>query len=141
MIPSPSTCLRSRSTGPAPSTGVTSPSGTSPHTRMEPRWTLSGYPHDLTDIRIETQPGTGFEYSGLSTHILELAVESATGLDFDTLMTRRVFRPLDLASTGYIYGDDDPAGPVLPGLARFVCILRTWPPRRLWHFLHGARIE
>jgi CubicO group peptidase (beta-lactamase class C family) len=74
----------------------------------------AGFPSDLRDIRIETEPGKGFLYSALSTHILELAIQSATGQDFDDLITERVLEPLGLQSTGYIYGEDDPNGPVLP---------------------------
>jgi CubicO group peptidase (beta-lactamase class C family) len=65
--------------------------------------TPSPLPTDLNAIEIITEPGVDFKYSGLGMLILERALESATGEDFDALLNERVIHPLGLESTGYIY--------------------------------------
>lgn len=60
-------------------------------------------PSNLDAIEIITKPGKVFKYSGLGMLILERALETATGKDFDTLLNERIIGPLELESTGYVY--------------------------------------
>jgi CubicO group peptidase (beta-lactamase class C family) len=49
---------------------------------------------------LEFEPGTQFGYSTYGYTLLSAALESASGEDFLTLMTKRVFRPLGMLHTG-----------------------------------------
>jgi CubicO group peptidase (beta-lactamase class C family) len=70
-------------------------------------------PPDFGNVDIITEPGGGFEYSGLGMLILERALEAATGSDFAALLDQRVIGPLGLEATGYVHAGSA-AGRVLP---------------------------
>ena len=65
--------------------------------------TPDSLPPGFDRIEIITEPGAGFQYSGLGMLILERSLEAASGKDMDALLMERIIRPLGLESTGYVY--------------------------------------
>jgi CubicO group peptidase (beta-lactamase class C family) len=69
-------------------------------------YTTTHYPTVLSSLvmfasdSLEFEPGTRFGYSTYGYTLLSAAIESASGADFLTFMTTRVFRPLGLRHTG-----------------------------------------
>ncbi len=51
------------------------------------------------------EPGTGFTYSNVGFHLLELLIEEATGQDFSEYMRTEVFLPLGMKSAAYTVDD------------------------------------
>jgi CubicO group peptidase (beta-lactamase class C family) len=69
-------------------------------------YTTTHYPTVLSSLvmfaadSLEFEPGTQFGYSTYGYTLLSAALENASGEDFLTLMTTRVFRPLGMLHTG-----------------------------------------
>ena len=63
-----------------------------------------------------TEPGTVFRYSWLGVHFLELALEAATGRDYEDLLQEQILGPLELHHTRFVY-DYDPDLPIMPCMA------------------------
>lgn len=57
-------------------------------------------------IRIYFQPGTKYAYSGEGFKLLQLAVEEITGKSLDVLATEKVFRPIGMTRSGYVWHDN-----------------------------------
>lgn len=68
---------------------------------------------NLDLVRIVTQPGETFLYSGLGMHILERTIEAAADADMGDLLSKRLLDPMGLTDTRYIY-KYDPSLPLLP---------------------------
>ncbi|ODS83821.1 MAG: serine hydrolase [Cytophagaceae bacterium SCN 52-12] len=64
-------------------------------------------------IRIYFTPGKKYAYSGEGFKLLQLAIEEITGKNVDELARERIFQPLGMTRTGYIwhesFGDDNVA--------------------------------
>jgi CubicO group peptidase (beta-lactamase class C family) len=73
--------------------------------RAEDGVTLGPEP-DLRDIAIKTRPGEAFEYSSLGMHLLERAIEAATGRDYGELLRETVLEPFGLSSVRYLFEED-----------------------------------
>ena len=63
-----------------------------------------------------TEPGAVFRYSWLGVHFLELAMEAATGKDYEQLLNERLLGPLGLSHTRFVY-ERDPTQPIMPCMA------------------------
>ncbi|HEY4344909.1 MAG TPA: serine hydrolase domain-containing protein [Parvibaculum sp.] len=55
------------------------------------------------------EPGSHFSHSGVGFLYLQHAMENIAGAPFDSLMKARVFKPLDMPSSGYLVSSDDRA--------------------------------
>jgi len=56
-------------------------------------------------LRLMFQPGSRFNYSGEGIQLLQLLVETVTKSDLETLARDRVFVPLGMAHTSYVWRD------------------------------------
>jgi len=68
----------------------------------------SGIPHELPEGAVKTldfDPGTRFRYSDEGYNLLQRAVERLTGQPLEDLMRRRVFEPLDMSSSSFLWKD------------------------------------
>lgn len=54
-------------------------------------------------LKIKFQPGTRYSYSGEGIYLLQFAIEQITGKDYETLARERVFKPLDMINTSYVW--------------------------------------
>ncbi|MGJ1364320.1 serine hydrolase domain-containing protein [Sphingobacterium spiritivorum] len=57
-------------------------------------------------IRIYFQPGKQYAYSGEGFKLLQLAVEEITGKNLDELATEKIFKPIGMTRSGYIWHDN-----------------------------------
>jgi D-alanyl-D-alanine carboxypeptidase len=53
----------------------------------------------LEKVRVDSTPGTRYEYSNSNFILLGVVVTKASGMPFDRFVTQRIFRPLGLGST------------------------------------------
>jgi len=53
------------------------------------------------EVRVVSPPGTGFAYSGADYAIMQLLIESVSGLSFQDYMNAEVFQPLGMQHTGF----------------------------------------
>ena len=53
------------------------------------------------EVRVVSPPGTGFAYSGADYAIMQLLIESVSGLSFQDYMKAEVFQPLGMKDTGF----------------------------------------
>jgi CubicO group peptidase (beta-lactamase class C family) len=53
------------------------------------------------EVRVVSPPGTGFGYSGADYAIMQLLIESVSGLSFRDYMKAEVFQPLGMKETGF----------------------------------------
>lgn len=64
-------------------------------------------------IRIYFEPGSKYAYSGEGFKLLQLVIEEHTGKTTDELATEKIFRPLGMTRTGFVwhesFGDDNVA--------------------------------
>ena len=73
-----------------------------------------GQPPDLELVQIDTESGKEFDYALLQMHLLEAALEAATGEDFEATLQKQILRPLGLMHSCYVY--EYPTDlPILPG--------------------------
>jgi CubicO group peptidase (beta-lactamase class C family) len=61
---------------------------------------LEEYIQDISEIPLINQPGLAFEY-GHSTNILGYLIESVSGESLDEFLTKKIFDPLKMNSTGF----------------------------------------
>ncbi len=61
----------------------------------------------LGDVKLDSAPGTKFEYSNFASMLLSYAVARRAGVDFETLLKERLFRPLGMDKA---YVADRPEG-------------------------------
>lgn len=54
-------------------------------------------------LRIKTEPGSRYRYSGEGIQLLQFVVEKITGKDYETLSEERVFKPLNMTSTSEVW--------------------------------------
>ncbi len=54
-------------------------------------------------LRIKFEPGTRVSYSGEGMYLLQLVLQEITGKDFETMAQERVFKPLGMTNTGYVW--------------------------------------
>jgi CubicO group peptidase (beta-lactamase class C family) len=54
-------------------------------------------------LRIKTDPGTRYSYSGEGLVLLQFVIEKITGKDYETIAQERVFKPLGMANTSYVW--------------------------------------
>ncbi len=70
------------------------------HTSGFPNWRFLTEEKRLSFL---SDPGTRFSYSGEGIKLLQMVVEHRTGKDLETLAQERVFVPLGMADTSYLY--------------------------------------
>ncbi|MBT7860110.1 MAG: beta-lactamase family protein [Gemmatimonadetes bacterium] len=83
-----------------------------------------------------TEPGVDFQYSWLGVHMLERAIEAATGEDYERLLHRKLLEPMALQATRFVYEPD-------PDLQLMPCIAGDYEdPARHYAWSHiGGRIS
>ncbi len=54
-------------------------------------------------LRIITDPGSRYRYSGEGIELLQFVIEKITGKDYETLAEERVFKPLNMGSTSQVW--------------------------------------
>jgi CubicO group peptidase (beta-lactamase class C family) len=72
------------------------------HTTGFPNWRYFNQ-HDNNKLEIFFQPGSRYAYSGEGIYLLQLVVETITGKDLEQLATEKIFQPLGMPRTGYIW--------------------------------------
>ncbi len=72
------------------------------HTTGFPNWRFFN-PRDNNKLEIFFQPGSRYAYSGEGIYLLQIVVESITGKGLEELATEKIFRPLVMTRTGYIW--------------------------------------
>ncbi len=74
---------------------------------------ITSEPDSIGALKIYFQPGSKYAYSGEGFKLLQLVVESLTQKNIDQLAQEKVFKPLGMNRTGYIwhdsFGDDNVA--------------------------------
>jgi serine-type D-Ala-D-Ala carboxypeptidase/endopeptidase len=70
------------------------------HTTGFPNWRWIEDDHKL---RIKYDPGTRYGYSGEGLVLLQFVIEKILGKDYETIAQERVFKPLGMASTSYVW--------------------------------------
>jgi CubicO group peptidase (beta-lactamase class C family) len=68
------------------------------HTSGLPNW--AGGP-----LTVEFPPGSAWQYSGEGYYLLQKAIESESGTEFDAFMHAEVFEPLAMVDSSYIWSD------------------------------------
>src|ERR1700722_7394954 len=54
-------------------------------------------------LRIITDPGSRYRYSGEGIELLQFVIEKITGKDYETLAQERVFKPLNMGTTSQVW--------------------------------------
>jgi D-alanyl-D-alanine-carboxypeptidase/D-alanyl-D-alanine-endopeptidase len=70
------------------------------HTTGFPNWRFFEADQKL---RIKTDPGTRYRYSGEGLMLLQFVIEKITGKDYETIAQERVFKPLGMPNSSYIW--------------------------------------
>jgi serine-type D-Ala-D-Ala carboxypeptidase/endopeptidase len=70
------------------------------HTTGFPNWR---WIEDDQKLRIKYDPGTRYGYSGEGLVLLQFVIEKILGKDYETIAQERVFKPLGMASTSYVW--------------------------------------
>lgn len=66
----------------------------------------TGFPNGRRgELRFFFDPGTRYAYSGEGIGLLQLVVEQITGRELEELAVERVFMPLDMSRTSYVWKD------------------------------------
>lgn len=60
--------------------------------------------HEFTTVELVGPPGKQNHYSNVGYHVVAMAIEQASGEDFQDVIRSRVIEPLELSKTGF-YGD------------------------------------
>ena len=91
------------------------------------------------EVRVVSAPGTGFGYSGADYAIMQLLIESVSGLSFQDYMKAEVFQPLGMQHTGFGLPPDfaqimalpyGPLGEALPPDSPPLCAISLPSPRQ-----------
>jgi CubicO group peptidase (beta-lactamase class C family) len=72
------------------------------HTTGFPNWREFN-PHDNKKLEIFFTPGTRYAYSGEGIQLLQLAIETVTSKNLEQLAQERVFKPLGMTRTSYVW--------------------------------------
>lgn len=72
------------------------------HTTGFPNWRYFS-PRENNKLEIFFQPGSRYAYSGEGIYLLQVVVENITGKDLETMATEKIFSPLGMTRTGYIW--------------------------------------
>lgn len=67
---------------------------------------LSGQTNGCGDVRIISEPGTQFMYSGGGYTVLQLIIEEVTGQSFSKYMEENILQPLGMKSSSFYLNDD-----------------------------------
>jgi CubicO group peptidase (beta-lactamase class C family) len=54
-------------------------------------------------LKIKSEPGSRYRYSGEGIQLLQFVVEKITGKDYETLSEERIFKPLNMVSTSQVW--------------------------------------
>jgi len=81
------------------------------HTTGFPNWRVFT---DDGKLRIFSEPGERFGYSGEGISLLQLVVEEVTGTGLEALARERVFAPLGMTRTSYVWHDEFEENLALP---------------------------
>jgi serine-type D-Ala-D-Ala carboxypeptidase/endopeptidase len=54
-------------------------------------------------LKFKFDPGTRYSYSGEGLYLLQFVIEQLTGKDYETIAQERVFKPLDMTNTSYVW--------------------------------------
>jgi len=54
-------------------------------------------------LKIKFDPGTRYSYSGEGIHLLQFVIEQVIGKDYETIAQERVFRPLNMLHTSFVW--------------------------------------
>jgi D-alanyl-D-alanine-carboxypeptidase/D-alanyl-D-alanine-endopeptidase len=54
-------------------------------------------------LKIRFEPGSRYSYSGEGMYLLQFVIEQITGKDYETIAQERVFRPLGMINTSYVW--------------------------------------
>ena len=57
-------------------------------------------------LKIKFTPGSRYSYSGEGMYLLQFVIEQVTGKDYETIARERVFIPLHMSNTSYVWHDD-----------------------------------
>jgi CubicO group peptidase (beta-lactamase class C family) len=75
------------------------------HTSGFPNWRQS----QTEPLTSSFEPGTKWQYSGEGYYALQRCVEEITGIGFEQFMQDRIFKPLEMTSSTYVWRDDFPS--------------------------------
>ncbi len=91
----------------------------------------SGLPNWSSDpLAFDFKPGTGWQYSGEGFMLLQRVVESITNEGLDDFMQHRVFDPLGMSNTAFLWKPQF-ADVFIPGMPRYVEITKALAPLSL----------
>ena len=66
--------------------------------------TLASYIPRLGDVALDFQPGSRWQYSpGTGLDVVARIIEIVSGMDFDTFVRARIFEPLRMNDTHFMY--------------------------------------
>jgi serine-type D-Ala-D-Ala carboxypeptidase/endopeptidase len=54
-------------------------------------------------LKFKLDPGTRYSYSGEGLYLLQFVIEQLTGKDYETISQERVFKPLGMTNTSYVW--------------------------------------
>lgn len=54
-------------------------------------------------LKIKFEPGTRYSYSGEGMYLLQFVIEQVTGKGYETIAQERVFKPLGMTNTSYVW--------------------------------------
>jgi CubicO group peptidase (beta-lactamase class C family) len=54
-------------------------------------------------LRIKAEPGSRYNYSGEGIYLLQFVIEQITGVDYETLAQEKVFQPLHMTESSYVW--------------------------------------
>ncbi|MBN2025041.1 MAG: beta-lactamase family protein [Pirellulales bacterium] len=74
------------------------------HTTGFPNWRPGGW-RSKSPLKVGFEPGSRFEYSGEGYYYLQTVVEHITGTPAEKLMKERLFDPLGMAHSSYVWED------------------------------------
>ncbi len=58
------------------------------------------------EVRFVREPGTGFNYSNVGYHLLELLIEDVTGRNFSEFMQEEILNPLNMEDSSYEWSEN-----------------------------------
>jgi len=54
-------------------------------------------------LKIRFEPGARYSYSGEGLYLLQFVIEQVTGQDYETIAQQRVFKPLNMVNSSYVW--------------------------------------